>query len=113
MKVEDGIHAAEKALWNCKAKLGDGPPPSATPEKVGPFVSYCTTNYIMCANKILALAGGAVDNAEPKHCLPPQGTDPKTITLSTIAWLKQRPETYGLDTDDTIGVAFAHIWPCH
>jgi hypothetical protein len=113
MATEDAIQAAVKALWHCKLQIGDGAEPGGPPAKTGPFVDYCATHYVNCANEMVAVSVSIMATEHSKHCLPPDSVETKEMTVAALGWLGQHKETYNLDTDAGINAAFDHLWPCH
>ncbi len=113
MKTTDGIRAAEKDIWHCVAQVGDGTEPGGPPAKTGAFVAYCATHYAKCADEMVAVTVSVMVPDPPVHCAPPDSVTTKQMYDAVFPWLKQHPETYGLDTDDGIMAAFDKIWPCH
>lgn len=113
MKTKAGIHAAQKALWNCQTQIGDGSEPGGPPAKTGSFVAYCSTHYVKCANEMVTVSVSIMATEHSKHCLPPDKVETKEMTVATLGWLGRHKETYALNTDDGIAVAFDHLWPCH
>jgi len=113
MTTEDGIHAAQKALWNCQTKIGDGTEPGGPPAKIGQFVVYCSSHYAECGNEMVAVTVSIMAAGHSKHCLPPDNVETKEMTVAALGWLGQHQETYALNTDDGITAAFDHLWPCH
>lgn len=113
MKTGAGIRTAEKDLWHCQAQVGDGREPGDPPAKTGDFVAYCATNYIGCANEMVIVAVAVGDFGMSEHCAPPDSMEGEDLYKAVLPWLKQHPETYGLNTDDGIMAAFNQIWPCH
>jgi hypothetical protein len=113
MKTGDGIRAAEKALWNCQAQIGDGSEPGGPPAKTGPFVTYCKTHHVDCANEMVAVSVSLMATEHSKHCQAPDRVETEEMTVATLGWLGQHKETYALATEDGIMAAFDNLWPCH
>lgn len=113
MKTADGIQAAVKALWHCKTQIGDGSEPGGPPARTGPFVAYCATHNVKCADEMVAVSVSIMVPDHPKHCLPPKNLKNKEVSAAVLGWLGQHKETHGLKTFDGIKVAFDHLWPCH
>ena len=113
MKTDDGIRAAEKHLWRCRQRIGDGGTPGGPPAKAGAFVNYCAVNYAPCANEMVSVTVTVRAVDPPQHCPPPRAIKTKELSDAVLNWLRQHPETYSLSSDDAIMIAFDHIWPCH
>src|ERR1700674_406364 len=114
MTTTDGIQAAEKELWHCQRQIGDGTVPGGIPAKTGAFIAYCSTHNVACANEMVAVSVSVIINPDaPDYCSLPAGLKTQAISDAVLGWLGKHEETYGLDTDAGIKVAFKHLWSCH
>jgi len=115
----DGIRAAIKALWNCKASVATGVTSMGVPDKSGAFVAFCedAKNFAKCANEILSdgLAAYVAQsvNGKSSHCSFPDNVETKEAAEKVLAWLKGHKEVYGQTTEDGNADAIDHLWPCH
>jgi hypothetical protein len=113
MNTDDAVQAAVKDLWHCQLQVGDGTVPGGPPAKTGAFVTYCSTEYAKCANKIVSVTVTVMVPDPPQHCSPPEAMKTKEMATAVVGWLQQHKETHNLDTVDGIMTAFDHLWPCH
>jgi hypothetical protein len=119
MSTADGINAAIKALWNCRASIATGVTSLGVPDMTGAFVKYCAVsrNYVRCANQIVEASTNAAAeqtfNGSSQHCQVPNGVNTHDSTAKVLAWLKKHKETYGQSTDGGIASAVDNLWPCH
>ena len=92
---------------------------AATPEApntVGPFVTFCKTNFKDCRGKIseVQLDALASEMSEPsgKICSVPRGIEPEAGAHAIVEWLGQHRETAGLSTGDGVKTAIKALWNC-
>ena len=92
------------------------PAPSDAPATVGPFVTFCQTNFPDCFGKITEIQLNAlvqdVQEGTRLSCSVPRGIDPKAGAHAIVDWLGQHSESAGLATADGVTAAIKALWNC-
>jgi len=74
---------------------------SPVPDKVGPFVTYCTTHFADCKNEVVTvdvatMAGILFAKNGTPTCVIPKGVNNDTGTKEILAWLGKTKNTYAM-----------------
>jgi hypothetical protein len=92
------------------------PESSDAPGTVGPFVTFCQTNFEDCYGKITEIQLDALsqDLAADTHnsCSVPRGIEPEAGAHAIVDWLAQHPQNAGLATDAGVKAAIKGLWNC-
>jgi len=89
---------------------------SDAPATVGPFVTFCQTNFADCRAKITEIQLIALtrdlQNGTRLSCSVPRGIDPEAGAHAVVDWLGQHSESAGLATADGVTAAIRALWNC-
>ncbi len=84
------------------------------PKTVGPFVSFCATNFRACSNEVASvdIANSLTQAPDKTTCLIPRGVTDDDSVRAVVAWLAQHGELAASSTSDGVTAAIKGVWSC-